>query len=99
MKLGRWKLFAERGGGKVHFGDEGFGFGNRSALAEQPGENLELGDVVAAFGDFMEDGVANEVEASDAKTFFVDGVVEKGKISTVGVGGDVGDANDGVMSV
>jgi len=77
MKFGRWELRAETEITEVEFCEEGLGFGDASALAEEPGEKLELGDVILTVDVVVIDGVADEIEAGDAETFFVDGVIEE----------------------
>ena len=71
-----------------------FNIGDGAALTKQPGNEFKLGEVVAAVGDGVIDGVAGEVEAGDAETVLVDGVV----IERVGLavrGGDGGHTDNG----
>ena len=98
MKLGRWELGAEAEVAEVDALEESFDFGDAGATAEEPGKKFELGNVVFAVDVVMVNGVADEVEAGNAKAFFVDGVVEKGIVLfTVCFLGEVGDAHDGVV--
>ena len=63
-------------------------------MTKQPGDEFKLGEVVAAVGDGVIDGVAGEVEAGDAEAVLVDGVV----IERVGLairGGDGGHTDNG----
>ncbi len=68
-------------------------------MAEEPGKKFELSNIVFAVDVVVIDGVADEVEPGDAETFFVDGAIEEGIIVAVLVGGEVGDADDGVVRV
>ena len=71
-----------------------FNIGDGAALTKQPGDEFKLSEVVAAVGDGVVDGVAGEVEAGDAETVFVDGVVIEGVGLTIR-GGDGGHTDDG----
>ena len=71
-----------------------FNIGDGATLTKQPGDEFKLGEVVAAVGDGVIDGVAGEVEAGDAEAVLVDGVV----IERVGLairGGDGGHTDNG----
>lgn len=91
---------------KVHLGEESFNFGDGSTLTEDPGNEFELSDIILAVDMFIVDSVADEVEAGDAETLFVDGVVEEGVIFGLVAGteigwnfGDVSDADHGIMCI
>ena len=77
MKFGSGKVGAETEITEVEFCEKGLGFGDAGALAEDPWEKFELGDVVFAVDVVVIDGVADEIETGDAKTFFVDGIIEE----------------------
>lgn len=97
VEFGRRKLGAEGGIDEVHFFKESASFGNGAALAKDPRDEFELCNVGFAVDSGMEDGVANEIEAGHAETFFVDCIVKEGKIVAVWVGSDVSDAEQGKM--
>ena len=86
MEFGGWELVAEGSVGEVEILEVGFDFGDGAALTKQPRDELELGEVVAAVGDGVIDGVAWEVETSDAE---IEGVGLAVK------GGDGGHTDDG----
>ena len=71
-----------------------FNIGDGAALAKQPRDEFKLSEVVAAVGDGVIDGVAWEVEAGDAETVLVDGVVIEG-VGLAVKGGDGGHTNNG----
>ncbi len=91
---------------EVHLREESFRFGDGSALTENPGDELKLGNIILAVDMFIVDGIADEVEAGDAEALFVDGVIEErtifGLVAGAEVGwnfGDVSDADYSIMCV
>lgn len=94
VKLGNGELVGEVDIAKIELGEEGFGFGEVGALAENPRDELKLRNVVFAIGVRIINGVADEVETGDTETFLIDGIVEKG----IAVG-DVSDADHSVMGI
>lgn len=95
VQFGRRELSAKRCVGEIELLEESASFGDGAALAENPGDELELGNVGGVGGDGVEDGVAGEKQASHTKAFFVDGIIEKWVVVAIGVGCDKGDADDG----
>lgn len=71
-----------------------FNIGDGAALTKQPGDEFKLSEVVAAVGDGVIDGVVGEVEAGDAETVLVDGVVIE-RIGLAVRGGDGGHTDNG----
>ncbi len=61
MELGGWELVAEVQVAEIETRKEGFDFGERATLAENPGEKFELGDVVFSVDMVIIDGVADEI--------------------------------------
>lgn len=106
MKLGDGELVGEVDIAEIKFVEESFSFGEIGALAENPGDKLELGNVVFAVDVRIIDGVADEVETSDAEAFLVDSVIEErvvgGYIGVAGVSWiwrDVSDADHSVVRI
>lgn len=106
VKLGSGELVREGKVAEVHLVEEGASFGDGSTLAKNPGDEFELSDIVFAVDVVEVNGVADEVKAGDAETFFVGGVVEErvvGRlVGVLGVGrvrDDVSDADHGVVRI
>lgn len=105
VELGGGKLVAEVKVAEVHLREESLGFGDGGALTENPRYEFELGDVIFAVDVFIVNGVADEVQTSDAEAFFVDGVIEQRIVFWLVAGekvrrnfGDIGNADHGIMS-
>lgn len=77
MEFGGGKVGAEGKTAQVEILESSAGFGDVSATAKNPGNKLELRNVVFAVEMIMVNGVANKVEPGHAEAFFVDGVVEE----------------------
>lgn len=100
MEFGGGKVRTEGEAAQVEVFEGGAGFGDVSATAKDPGNKLELRNVVFAVEMIMVNGVADKVEPGHTETFFVDGIVEERVVSTRnGIGSDVSDADDGVMRI
>lgn len=100
MKFGRWEFGVETEVAEIDVLEKSFDFSDSGAAAEEPGEKLELGDVIFAVDMVVVDGVADEVETGDAEAFFVDGVVEERVVLfVVGFLSEVSDAHNSVMGV
>ncbi len=99
MEFGRRKLCAKRSIDKVHFCDESFSFGDGSTLAEDPRDELELGDIVAVGFDFMKNGVVGKKKTGHTEAFFVDGVVKERIIIAVRIRSDERNAHDGIVRI
>lgn len=98
MEFGRWKLGVEAEIEEVHARKEGFGLSDGAALAEDPGNEFKLSDVVLTVDMVVVDGIADEVESGDTETLFVNGIIVERIFATVLVG-DVGDADDSEMGL
>lgn len=77
MEFGGGKVGAEGEAAQVEVFEGDAGFGDVSATAKNPGNKLELRNVVFAVEMIMVNGVADKVEPGHTETFFVDGVVEE----------------------
>lgn len=77
MELGGGKVGAEGEAAQVEVFEGSAGFGDVSAVAENPRNDFELRNVVFAVEMIMVNGVADKVEPGHAEAFFVDGVVEE----------------------
>ncbi len=75
VELGDRELVIKINIAEVDFFKESFGFGDSCALTKYIGKELELGDIVFAIDVVIINGITDEIEASDAETFFIDGII------------------------
>lgn len=94
VEFGDRELLIEVKTAQIDATEQGTGFGHGSALAEDPGYELKLSNVVFIIDVIVIDGVADEIEAGHAKATFIDGVIEEGVVVCY-----VSDANDGIVGL
>ena len=75
VQAGNGQPFAERGIHQVHAVQQGAGILYGSAAAQQPGDQLKLGNIILAGFIFAIPGVAHKVQPCNAQAFLVDSIV------------------------
>ena len=75
VQLGQRQLVTERNIYNVGFLQQGAGLCQRCTAAQQPGDQLKLGDVVFTVCRRVVDGVAHKIQPGNAEALFIDGIV------------------------